>query len=74
MPFIYPNPVCNTLIINYEGFKRIEIIDLNGKIIKTVSTLDKSISVEGIKADEYIINVYSENGLLTTDKLFKAKY
>jgi len=70
--FIYPNPAKNLLNINYNGFKKIEILDLNGKIIKSISTSDKTISVSDINTGEYIINIYSgENKLITTEKLLK---
>jgi hypothetical protein len=69
--FIYPNPTIKLINVNYTGLKRIEIIDLNCKNIKSVSTSDKTISIEDIKTGEYFINVYSENKLLITEKFLK---
>jgi hypothetical protein len=68
---IYPNPAKNLISINYTGFKKIDILDLNGRTIKTVSTSDKSISISDINRGEYIINIYSENKLIATQKFFK---
>ena len=70
---IYPNPAGKSLNVNYAGLKRIEIIDLNCKIIKSVSTSDKTISIEDLKIGEYFINVYSENKLIYSEKLFKTE-
>jgi hypothetical protein len=70
---IYPNPTGKSINVNYEGLKRIEIIDLNGRIIKTISSSNKNISIEDIKAGEYFINVYFENKLIASEKLFKTE-
>jgi len=73
-PLIYPNPTSKTLSINYTGFKKINIIDLNGKTIKTIFTSDNTISISDINTGNYIVNVYSEqNQLITTQKVFKSE-
>jgi hypothetical protein len=71
--FIYPNPANKAVNINYEGLKRFEIVALNGRTIKTLSTSDKTISIDDIKTGEYIIRIYSENKLLVTEKFFKVE-
>jgi hypothetical protein len=71
---IYPNPASNSISINYSDLKRIEILDLNGRVIKTFIASDKTISVSDIPNGEYIIHVYSEqNELIATEKLFKTE-
>ncbi len=74
LPFIYPNPANKYITINYDGFKKINVVDLTGRIIKSVSTTDNKIPVSDINTGEYIINVYSEEDkLLITDKLYKTE-
>ena len=69
---IYPNPTTKNITINCTNIKKIEIFDLDGKLIKSISTSDKTISVSELNAGEYIINVYSEeNKVIATEKLFK---
>ena len=69
---IYPNPINNSVSINYSGLKRIEILDLSGRIIESLTTYEKTVSVADIHTGEYIIRVYSEqNKLIVTEKLFK---
>jgi hypothetical protein len=70
---IYPNPANKIITVNYEGVKRIEIIDFNGRIIKTISTPDKSVSIEEIKVGEYFITVYFENKLVASQKILKTE-
>ena len=69
---VYPNPANKNITINCVNIKKIEIFDLDGKLIKSISTSEKTISVSELNAGEYIINVYSEeNKLIATEKLFK---
>jgi hypothetical protein len=73
-PLIYPNPASSSLNIDYTGLKRVDIIDLNGKKIKSLTTNDKTISITDVSTGYYLINVYSEqNKLITTQKLYKAE-
>ena len=69
---IYPNPTQNVININYPGLKRIEILDVNGKLITSFNTSEKTISVSDIRPGEYSVRIYSaQNTLLSTQKLVK---
>ena len=71
---VYPNPVQNTLFINYEGATSgvgIEIIDRTGKVAKKLSgdnlrVSDNSIeiSLEGIQTGGYFLKISNGNAVV----------
>ena len=60
---VFPNPTKGVFSVsNSDGtVKNIEIIDLNGRIVKTVSTDFESISVMEIAAGTYFIAIETDN-------------
>ncbi|HTD41117.1 MAG TPA: T9SS type A sorting domain-containing protein [Mucilaginibacter sp.] len=70
---LYPNPVKDILQIDYFGKKQILITDINGKIIKSIITTDKSISLSDLNTGSYFMQIFSENNkLFGTQKFIKV--
>ncbi len=72
---LYPNPVKDVLHLNVTNLtiSNIEIMDLNGRIVKAMSVnnaSDVNINVSDLSAGVYMINIYSENNK-TTKKFIK---
>lgn len=71
---IYPNPATNTIKIkdiSNSSNAKIEVIDISGRIIKTLnSTLDSELSIDisELTSGNYMLRLQSENG--TTVKKF----
>ena len=67
---IYPNPAFNILNINAISFKKIEIIDLNGRIVlkkefqNSISELNLNIS--NLNKGFYLLKTYSQQGISQT--------
>ena len=69
---ISPNPFSNLVTIPIEGSKKIEIRDLNGKIVQSFVTEETTISLSKLVKGEYLISIYSiENQLITSQKIVK---
>ena len=65
---IYPNPVQNELFIELGKVQvaEIYILDLTGKVVKSVANKNtKSIDVSSLTQGVYILEVVTENGVLT---------
>ena len=61
---IYPNPVNDILTIEVENSSRVEIMDINGKIVKTLNILSKkSIDVSDLTQGIYFIKTSSKEGV-----------
>lgn len=70
----YPNPTCNSITISIDKMKKVVITDVNGKICKEIATDDAVISLAGLKAATYFINVFSaDNKLLMVEKIIKLE-
>lgn len=71
---ISPNPAINTISIsNTSGaiISSVEIVDLNGRLIREVSTANIStINVSDLSAGLYLMNIKSDQGI-TTKKIIK---
>lgn len=73
---LYPNPVINTLNINFlsQGInkKQIKIYDINGKLVwqETINTKQTSLGLSSLKSGLYFLQFISEDGF-TTRKFIK---
>ena len=73
---VYPNPAQDILMIDLkdlENVSSIEILDLQGKQVQTLSKIQKginTISIENFKAGIYQVRI-SQNGYQTTQRLIK---
>ncbi|HNI79420.1 MAG TPA: T9SS type A sorting domain-containing protein [Saprospiraceae bacterium] len=72
--FIYPNPTNDLITIPISGNKTINVTDLNGKIIKTVTTDQQVISLLDLSAGQYFITILTnQNEIITTQKILKSE-
>jgi hypothetical protein len=69
---LYPNPVKNTVFIkgNTEKLTRIDIININGQLIKTINSDFNQIDVSQLNEALYFLKLYSEKST-TTKRLIK---
>lgn len=65
---LYPNPASDSFRLNTSENAEIAIYDLSGRIIKTISYNNQAISIEGLKAGVYLVQIEME-GKTTTQKL-----
>ena len=69
---IYPNPCANLLIIDSESeIKTIKIIDISGKIIKSINGDLKTVDVNGMENGIYLLNIIMTGGRMITKKFIK---
>ena len=69
---LYPNPVKNTVYLkgNTENLTRIDIININGQLIKTIDSNFNEIDVSQLEEALYFLKIYSEKSI-TTKRLIK---
>lgn len=62
---IFPNPVKDVLTINYDkAISQIDVYDVNGKLVKTITTVDNTINVSDLSEGVYMLNIQTEEGLI----------
>lgn len=62
---IFPNPVKDVLNINYDkAINQIDVYDVNGKLVKTFTTVGSSINVSDLSDGIYMLNMQTEEGLV----------
>jgi hypothetical protein len=59
---IYPNPSSDKIFINYDKECNIELVDIFGSVVRKSET--KSMDIHDLIKGIYILNIYSETGLL----------
>ncbi len=61
---IFPNPVSSMLnIVSTVGPEQIQITDINGRLIKTLSGNCKSIDISALEAGVYFIKIFLPDGI-----------
>ncbi|KAA5824805.1 DNRLRE domain-containing protein [Algibacter amylolyticus] len=75
-PVIYPNPVTSRFYINHsDNITKIEIIGIDGKLIKSINNYNKSnkmeVNIANFTNAMYIAKITNENNLSTIKKLIK---
>lgn len=71
---VYPNPTNDRITIPVTGNKTIRLSDLNGKILKSLTTDQQVISLIDIPAGQYLITVFTnKNEIITTQRILKIK-
>lgn len=67
---VYPNPVTDFLQLDSEKeiVERIELIDINGRIVSTkkINSLNSNINISNLSSGAYLLNVYSSSGKSST--------
>ena len=69
---IYPNPSNGKVNISGSDFDRLEVIDLNGKIIRSINKPYHAIDTQGLLNGSYFLRFYSNNEIFT-QKLIVSK-
>lgn len=70
---IYPNPVKNSIKIEFTDIeiKKIELININGKLIKSFSSNFTELKICNVSKGSYILKIETENGILNKKLLIK---
>ena len=62
---IFPNPVKDVLNINYDkAISQIDVFDVNGKLVKTFTTVNGTINVSDLSDGVYMLNIQTEEGMM----------
>lgn len=62
---IFPNPVKDVMNINYDkAISQIDVYDVNGKLVKTFTTVGSTINVSDLSDGIYMLNIQTEEGLV----------
>lgn len=71
---LFPNPTNDHITIPLNGNKTIIVTDLNGKIVKSLTTDQQIISLLDIAAGQYFITILTnQNEKITTQKILKSE-
>lgn len=69
---IYPNPFTdNVNISDVEKIKTISVIDVSGRVLKTIENISSNINLSDLKAGLYLLNVQYKDGSKSSHKLIK---
>ena len=69
---VYPNPFKETIIISdIEKARSLQVLDVSGRIIKTIDNLSKEIHLGDLKSGLYILNLYMKDGTQKQTKVIK---
>ncbi len=61
---VYPNPTSDFLDIqNVKDLQKVRVFDMTGK--KVIETSSTNIDVKGLSKGQYIVNIYSENEVIS---------
>ncbi len=60
---IYPTPATDVIFINGIGIQQLQIVNLYGKIVKTINTPSNRISISDIPAGTYLFKVNTQQGI-----------
>ena len=63
---IYPNPTTGILnITGVDNFNQIQVLDISGKIVKSINNYTNSINVSNLTKGNYIIKIVTDNSVIT---------
>ena len=70
---VTPNPASRYITIEgAENFRQIEILNMNGKVVKTISSFNSSpVAIADLSAGTYIVRLVNEQGIQTIKFLKK---
>jgi len=60
-PSIYPNPVNDVLYVKSSDYKRIEIFNISGKLVKQADLQDSSVDVSYLKSGIYLVKLHGND-------------
>lgn len=61
---VYPNPSSSNIFISGVDVKKIQVLDLMGKVVLTQNAPSNEINIESLPAGMYMINALSDQGLV----------
>lgn len=67
---VFPNPVKNALTFS-EEVSSVRITDVSGKIVKEISTKQKSVNVEHLAKGVYLVTAITKSGEIISKKIVK---
>ncbi|MDR0207151.1 MAG: T9SS type A sorting domain-containing protein [Bacteroidales bacterium] len=73
---IFPNPANNTITIEGTGLNRVELFDIQGRLLleqKTESGKKKVVDVSQLQAGIYFVKIYSDNNEFAVQRLVIMK-
>ena len=72
---IYPNPVKDILTVSGEDMKQVSVYNALGQLVKSINCNDNTvqINVSDLQNGMYIVNVISNDGVMTTSKVSVLK-
>ena len=72
---IYPNPVKDVLTVSGEDMKQVTVYNALGQLVKSINCNDNTvqINVSDLQNGMYIVNVISNDGVMTTSKVSVLK-
>lgn len=72
---IYPNPVKDILTVSGEDMKQVSVYNALGQLVKSINCNDDTvqINVSDLQNGMYIVNVISNDGVMTTSKVSVLK-
>lgn len=69
---VYPNPFKETIVISdIEKARSLQVLDVSGRIIKTIDNLSKEIHLGDLKSGLYILNLNMKDGTQKQTKVIK---
>ncbi len=71
--YAYPNPAKNEIRINYSmeiGKGQIELLNMEGKVVKLIPSITNSIGIEELKSGFYFLRITAD-GFVHTEKIIK---
>jgi hypothetical protein len=71
---VFPNPTTDYLTIPIDGIKTIIVTDLSGRILKSITTHQQTISLLDLSTGQYFITISTKySGIITTQKIVKSE-
>ena len=65
---LYPNPTNDLLTIPIDGQKTILITNMQGQIIKSIKTSQRTISINNLPTGHYFVSVFNNDNILLITK------
>lgn len=59
----YPNPASDKLTVNAEGLRKVEVLDIVGRVVATSTT--NTVDLSGVNNGNYVVRVVTDNGTAT---------
>lgn len=60
---VYPNPVADRLTVECDGIRRLELMDMAGRVVRKAEGEVSILSTEGLEQGVYLLRVTAEEGI-----------